>query len=295
MEKKLSVHIGMTAYNSEKTLAEAWSSIRSQDYQDWHMTLIDAGSSDGTWAQCQEIASVDERVRVVRMEEQTSWFVNAKRHLHSAERKYFMLADADDCWSPNWITENLHVIEKHRLDASFGRIGVKSAGSHPIRHVADGCTIKGLDSQSHFLRQVRFAFKPEVLGKANLIYSVWRTSVLRDIFPWNLDSLHDNRDLKFLVRGLNRVTIGSAPHATIFRRQSESAERSAARELRSSSWTRAAMTLGTKVPTSYPRDYAENIDGPATRVVVYGAVGARALLSGAIQKVTRLLGPGERH
>ena len=281
------MHIGMTAYNSEKTLNEAWSSVESQDHQDWRMTLIDAGSSDGTWVQCQEIARADGRVRAVRMAEQTAWILNARHHLLSAEQPYFMLADADDRWSPNWITENLRVLETQRLAASFGRIGVMSNDSCPTPHVAAGRTISGLDSRSRLVRQIRFAAKPEVLGKANLIYSVWRTAALRQVFPWDLDSLQGNRDLKFLVRALNSASIGSASEATIYRRQGPSVGSNASSEALLPGWMRAAMVLGAQVPSTYPREFAENVCGPATRMAVYGTVGARSLISGAVRTFGR--------
>jgi glycosyltransferase involved in cell wall biosynthesis len=283
------VHIGMTAYNNEETIHEAVSSIEVQTHQNWRMTLIDAGSSDGTWDICRDLARQDTRIATFRQEQQTPWLLNAQQHLLAADSPFFMLADADDRWSPNWVAANLTVVEERYLEASFGRIEVMSADSSDFEHVAAGRIVKGLDSRSRFLRQVRFSAMPEVLGKANLIYSLWRTTALRDVFPWDLDRLHANRDLLFLARALNRVRIGSTPAATIHRRQGPSALMGMADGLGRRKWTSLAFTLATAVPRTYPREYAENTDGFATQVVVYGTVGTRVLVSGGIRAASSLI------
>lgn len=283
------LHIGVTAFNAEVTLRDALDSLVSQDFQDWSMTLIDAGSSDSTIEIAFDMAQGDPRITVIPSQSRTSWFQNAKNHLARSESPFFVLADADDRWTPNWMSANLRVLERPGLDASFGRLAVISHEGMVVPHVAQGNTIRGLESRNRTVRQTRFALMPESLGKANLVYSVWRSDALRRVIPWHLESLNGRRDLHFIVTALNSCRIGSTGQATIFRRQGPGqVSRSTTFSPSSAGWARQAMSLGFDVPSQLPAEYAQAAEGLAAKCLVRSVVGGRLALSNAFRFAARV-------
>ena len=282
------LHIGFTAFNAEATLEDSLACLLSQDLEEWHMSIIDAGSSDRTLEIASDLAEKDSRITVIESPSRTSWFQNAKNHLGRSNSPFIMLADADDRWTPNWISENLKVLKRHELDASFGQLGVISHEGKVVPHIAAGNTIRGLDSRHRFLRQFRFALMPESRGKANLIYSVWRSEALHRLVPWHLESLGGSRDLQFLVKSLNSCRIGSTDQATIFRRQGpRQVSPSTVLFSPSAEWTRQLISLGFEVPGRLPAEYAQATEGLAARLLVRGVVEVRVALSSAIQFMAR--------
>lgn len=107
---KLSVIVNM--FNEEEWLPRCVESIRSQDYEDWELLLVDDGSTDGTPALCDAYAAADPRVRVIH---QANKGFSGSRNtgLNAATGDYVMLVDADDYIEPGTLAEAAAEIDKY--------------------------------------------------------------------------------------------------------------------------------------------------------------------------------------
>ena len=90
---KISVII--PAYNAEHTIDRAVGSLLVQDIDEIEIIIVDDGSTDETFAVCEELAESDMRVRIVRKK---NGGVSSARNagLEVAHGEYVMFLDADD-------------------------------------------------------------------------------------------------------------------------------------------------------------------------------------------------------
>jgi len=107
MEK---VEILLASYNGEKYIEEMIESILAQDYQDWHLTVSDDQSTDGTAKILDAFAQhYPEKITHYRSGKR---FGNAQNHfMHLLEKfheaPYIMFCDQDDVWHPDKISKTL--------------------------------------------------------------------------------------------------------------------------------------------------------------------------------------------
>ena len=96
------VSVIITAYNMEKYIAKSVCSVRDQLYRDLEIIVVNDGSTDGTPAILDEIASGDERIRVIHRE---NGGVSAARNtgLAAATGDYIAWLDGDDTMTENAI------------------------------------------------------------------------------------------------------------------------------------------------------------------------------------------------
>lgn len=98
------------AYNVFEFIEEAMTSVMSQSLANFEYILIDDGSTDGTLAKIERIVAADPRVRVVATDH-----VGASEArnigLGLAQGKYIAFLDGDDRWYPNFLEEQLSLLE----------------------------------------------------------------------------------------------------------------------------------------------------------------------------------------
>lgn len=89
------ISVIIPAYNAEHTIDRAVGSLLIQDFDELEIIIVDDGSTDGTFAVCEELADSDIRIRLVRKE---NGGVSSARNagLDVARGEYVMFLDADD-------------------------------------------------------------------------------------------------------------------------------------------------------------------------------------------------------
>lgn len=94
------ISVIIPAYNAEDYIASCLSSVLSQTLSDIELIVVDDGSTDRTAAVVEESAQHDERVRLIRQENQ---FAGVARNtgMKAAAGKYLYFLDADDWIEPN--------------------------------------------------------------------------------------------------------------------------------------------------------------------------------------------------
>lgn len=110
---KTRVSVIMPAYNVEKYIAEAVSSIQNQTYKDWELIIIDDYSTDATYQILQELAKKDPQVKVYRNGKHRGVSGAANFGLRFVTGKYIARMDADDISLPNRFRLQVDYLKKH--------------------------------------------------------------------------------------------------------------------------------------------------------------------------------------
>ena len=103
------VSVIVPIYNIVSYIRECIDSIRMQTYRDIEIILIDDGSTDGSGMVCEEIASYDDRIRVIRQENRGVVFARG-RGIDRANGRYMLFVDGDDWIEPDMIETLLNQI-----------------------------------------------------------------------------------------------------------------------------------------------------------------------------------------
>lgn len=110
------VSIVIPVYNAENCISDTIASIRSQDYTDWEIFLIDDGSTDRS---LEIIKSIEcENIHVLSSGGGSAALARNKG-IEAANGRYIAFLDADDLWDPNKLSKQLAFMEKHNAAFSF--------------------------------------------------------------------------------------------------------------------------------------------------------------------------------
>ena len=113
MDKKLSII--MPAYNVEKYVGKAISSILSQDYKNFELLIVDDGSTDETAKIAKRYSAND--VRAIVLSKQNGGLSDARNYgLERATGDYVLFVDSDDFIEPNTIGKLMEYSNDHALD-----------------------------------------------------------------------------------------------------------------------------------------------------------------------------------
>jgi glycosyltransferase involved in cell wall biosynthesis len=109
--KRPRVSIGLPVYNGEKYLACALDSLLNQTFTDFEIVISDNASTDRTVEICEEYAARDDRIRVVRQQENLGAVGNFNRVFELSQGEYFKWAAYDDICSPELIARCVEVLD----------------------------------------------------------------------------------------------------------------------------------------------------------------------------------------
>ncbi len=113
--------IVIPCYNQERYIARAIESVRRQTYTDWELEVVDDGSTDGSAAIVAELALQDDRIRLIRQENQgVSRARNRGAQELSPSVSYLLFLDADDMLHPEMLRVLRDYLAQHtRAGAVF--------------------------------------------------------------------------------------------------------------------------------------------------------------------------------
>lgn len=107
------VCIGIPVYNGEKFLRIALDCLLNQSYENIEIIISDDTSTDSTKNICKEYMKKDSRIKYILQKENLGAFHNFNFVLTQAKSKYFMWAEVDDKWEPEFIEKNVAVLESN--------------------------------------------------------------------------------------------------------------------------------------------------------------------------------------
>lgn len=101
------VSVIMPAYNAEKYIEEAVSSVLSQTYKNWELLILDDCSSDCTAEIAEYFASLDTRIRLLRNPQNMGVAKTRNRGFDIAKGEWIALLDSDDVWHSDKLEKQL--------------------------------------------------------------------------------------------------------------------------------------------------------------------------------------------
>ncbi len=197
--------IGMPVYNGERFIGASIESIRSQTFKDWTMLISDNASTDGTAALCKEYAAKDSRIRYARHEKNSGGENNFKYLLDQADSRYFMWA-SDDLWEKEFIESCIAKLEQNpACGLAFSNIANIDSQDRVIR---DYPSFSRFVSKNAWERTYSYLLDSEKMGKANLLYSIFRLELCRSAWAAAPFDGVWGSEMCFLSAALARAELG---------------------------------------------------------------------------------------
>jgi len=188
------VFIGMLAYNGEKHIGEAIQSLLLQSFSDITLFISDDASIDKTQEICESYTKKDPRVIYYRQPKNIGMFPQYKFVLDKADGEYFMWASLDDIWEKDFIKTCVNLLEQNKdIGASSCNTAEIDSFGRITREVKDFSKLSG---RPNAVTVARYILQPEILGKCNIMYSLFRADIIKKawkIYPqraeWGSDYL----------------------------------------------------------------------------------------------------------
>ena len=103
----------MSVYNGERYLHEAVESILNQTFSDFEFIIIDDGSTDTTWKILNEYAQKDNRIILIKNNNNIGITRSLNKGLKVAKSQYIARMDADDVSLPDRLLKQITFMEAH--------------------------------------------------------------------------------------------------------------------------------------------------------------------------------------
>jgi glycosyltransferase involved in cell wall biosynthesis len=146
------VSVVVPMYNTEKYIGECIESVLGQTLGDLELIVVDDGSSDGSVSIAEELASRDQRMRLLFHPERRNMGVSRTRQLGVAEAngQYIAFLDADDAFEPDKLQKQVDMM-RQRADCV-------------MCHAAAKVTAESEDKITLPLERLFSDFSPETLA-----------------------------------------------------------------------------------------------------------------------------------
>jgi glycosyltransferase involved in cell wall biosynthesis len=113
------VSIITPAFNSEKYIGEAITSVQSQTYMDWEMIIVDDCSDDNTVNVVESFAAQDPRLRLVQMSDNAGPAVARNTAIEMSSGRYIAFLDSDDTWVPDKLERQIAFMKLNDYPFTF--------------------------------------------------------------------------------------------------------------------------------------------------------------------------------
>ena len=134
--KKPKVSIGVPVYNGEKYIRKNIEALLDQTYKDFEIIISDNCSSDNTYKICEDYLKKDSRIKLIHQTSNLGMVKNFSFVLKQAKGEYFMWSAVDDIISPEFIEENIKILElDKKFVGSTGRISLCRRNENEIEDI----------------------------------------------------------------------------------------------------------------------------------------------------------------
>ena len=206
------ISIGMPVFNGEPFISEAIQSLLAQSEPRFELIISDNKSTDKTIEICNEYLKKDGRIKVIIQDKNRGALYNFRQVLEKANGKFFLWAAADDKWSNNWLEK---LLESHNDNTSvtFGIVQNITNEGIPFKTYK----INNLKTKSIF-SQIVYYLQEDTYGKANIIYGMYKTKLIKRIGLNVLGKVSYADDMLFVFNFLQYGDIYFNHSAIIYKR-----------------------------------------------------------------------------
>lgn len=113
------VSIIMPAYNAEKTLTHAVTSVLEQTYGNFELLIIDDCSTDGTVALAEGFCRQDSRVKLLQNEANSGASCTRHHGVSQARGQWLAFLDSDDAWAAEKLEKQIALQKRSNADLVF--------------------------------------------------------------------------------------------------------------------------------------------------------------------------------
>jgi len=113
MTPKPKVCVCMAAYNAGRFLNATLASLGEQTLTNYELIVVDDGSTDNTWEIICDHSLKDQRIKASRNETNRGLVVTRNRCLNQCSAPLIAIADADDIFYPQRLSEQARFMEQH--------------------------------------------------------------------------------------------------------------------------------------------------------------------------------------
>lgn len=126
------ISIIMAAYNAEKTIEQAVSSVLNQTYPNFELLVVNDCSKDGTVELVKEIATKDSRVHLISNVRNSGVSYTRKHGLEEAKGLWIAILDSDDAWAPEKLEKQIALQKRMNADLLFTGSAFMDSDGQPI-------------------------------------------------------------------------------------------------------------------------------------------------------------------
>ena len=109
----MKVSVIMPAYNAARYIEQSIRSVISQTFTDWELLVIDDCSDDETAGIADRLAGMDDRIKVIRREQNCGVAQNRNFGVTTAQGEWIAFLDSDDLWNKDKLKKQVELIKKH--------------------------------------------------------------------------------------------------------------------------------------------------------------------------------------
>jgi len=204
------VSIGLPTYNRPDLLQTVIDGFRRQSFANFELIVSDNASTDHRVTTISEqAAALDPRIRYVRHESNIGPEANFWSVFDRTSAPLFLWASDDDVWPADFLEKAVAALEADPgAGAWFCQVANINIDGRPARDYPSFARFQS--SGARALDLVRFLWEPEVMGKANLIYSVYRRERIAEVielFRTQAPSWGSDMNLVYAFLCRNRILV----------------------------------------------------------------------------------------
>lgn len=186
------IFVGIACYNRPDGLQDTVRCLRQQTHQNWTALICDNASPDPRVQQIAEQAvAEDARFRYQRHPRNLGASENFRYSAQQSDQPFFMWASDDDLWHPDFMKTNLQCLsESPSAQLAFCSVQVINQFGRVLFSCDPFSRLSSTGDRRADL--VRYLDEPEKAGKANLFYSLFRTSALQSVVAACWDAAHED-------------------------------------------------------------------------------------------------------
>lgn len=113
------VSIITPCHNSSRFISQTIDSVLAQTYQNWEMIIVDDCSTDNSVQIVEEYMKRDGRIKLIRLEKNTTQAVARNRAIGEAKGRYIAFLDSDDIWLPEKLEKQMNFMKEKDVSLCY--------------------------------------------------------------------------------------------------------------------------------------------------------------------------------